>query len=125
MSRRRTLKRYENLYRDPTSLFPASDGARQLETILFPNGENEIWLRTPDGLGVRIVASNGPHGLGVRVGSFVGTPKITAPDTQDEIEVELCQYRQDARSQAFRRWYRHEETTEDVALLGAEYKRNS
>jgi hypothetical protein len=117
MSRRRTLKKYETLYRDRTSLFP------NVETVLWPNGKPEIWFKTPDGLGFRVRVSNGPAGLGVNVQSFVGTPNMSDAYGNDDFDVELCQYRQDARSQAFKRWYRKQETEADITLLGETYRR--
>lgn len=122
--RRRTMKRYQELYRNPRSLFSGGPDDTGVSTILFPNGANEIWLQTASGEGVRIVASNGPHGLGIRVSTFAGTPALTvAGGEQSTREVEICQYRQNPDAQAFRRWYNHAETPEDVARLGPSYLR--
>src|SRR3990167_367324 len=101
MSRRRTLKRYETLYRDPTTLFQG------VEVTLFPNGANEIWCKTSDGLGFRVTVGNGPAGLGVCIRSFISTPGITRADGDTFLEQELVQYRQDARSQAYSRRQPH------------------
>ena len=125
MARRRTLKRYVELYRNPQAMYPGNAiGAHgPVSVTLYPNGEPEIWIQTPDGLGVRIHAGNGPAGLGLQISRFVGTPDVDSlPDALGGVE--LCQYRQDARSQAFRRWYRQEETPADVALLGQSYARS-
>lgn len=117
MSRRRTIKRYSDLYRDPAGLFPG------VETVLFPNGEPEIWFKTADGMGFRVTVSNGPHGLGIEARSFVGTPNLTPEDGAESFAVSTTQYRQTETAQAYKRWYRHQETLEDVALLGPEYDR--
>lgn len=115
--RRRTLKRYSELYHQPASLFP------QVETVLFPNGQPEIWFKTADGLGFKVTVSNGPHGLGIEARSFIGTPNLTPEGGAESFTVSATQYRQNEKAQAFKRWYRHQETPEDVALLGPEYQR--
>lgn len=115
--RRRTIKRYVELYHDPSTLFHG------VNVTVFPNGENEIWLKTADGLGVKVRVGNGPAGLGIQIDTFGGTPTLTVA-SPDGTHMEVCQYRQDARSQAFRRWYRGEETAADVDLLGPEYRRD-
>jgi hypothetical protein len=115
--RRRTLKRYTELYHQPSSLFPG------VETVVFPDGKPEIWFKTADGLGFRVTVSNGPHGLGIEARSFVGTPNLTPEDGQESFSVTATQYRQSAKAQAYKRWYRQQETPEDLALLGPEYRR--
>ena len=120
--KRRTIRKYVDLFRNPARLSvggPDDAGAR---VTLFPNGEREIWSQTVDGLGVRVSVSDGPHGLGVKLDTMAGTPPITiaSPDGQ---HVELCQYRTTPKAAAFRRWYLHEETADDVALLGPGYQR--
>lgn len=113
MRKKRTLKRYADLFRDPSALFGPNT-----ETVLFPNGENEIWLKDDRGFGVRITASRGDAGFGVTVQKFVGGTPLTlngntakdwepyaGPDMQ---EVTITQYLGDERSQQFKRWYRDE-----------------
>lgn len=106
--KRRLLKLYERLYHQLDYLF------ERVDTTIFPNGEHEIWFQTDDGLGMRIKAQNGPHGLSISVQRFPGGHAITAvgnayPDASiapviDYDEVHLVQYRLDPDSQAFRRW---------------------
>jgi hypothetical protein len=110
--RRRTKKLYKDLHDNPTILFPGdTDKSAPIETILFPNGQDEIWLQAPDGrLGIAIQASIGPHGLGVRIRSFIGTPKISimAPTegTLEDSWVELCQYKPTPEANEYKAWYR-------------------
>lgn len=108
--KRRTKKAYETLYDDPESLF---EGCK---VLLFPNGENAIWITGKDGSGIKITASAGKAGLGLRVCPSLGTPSITINGNRegdyeplrvadDAREVSLTQYKPDAKSQAFKRWY--------------------
>lgn len=108
---------YARLFDDPGALF------RDCKVTLFPNGEPEIWIQSGDGLGVRVRASNGKAGLGVEVRTFIGAPGLDAfPDMATRIDVrdargiDIVQYRGDDASQAFRRWYHHDE--------GAEYPKD-
>ena len=126
---RRTIRRYVELFRNPKALFGVTPNGA-VNTILFPNGERAIWFSTDDGLGFAVTVGEGPAGLSIRVRRFVGTPPITLSDgqvvdgtPQEDAEWSLCQYRQDGRSQAFKRWYLGLETPEDVTLLGKEYDR--
>lgn len=116
MSRRkRTLKLYETLYRNPLSLFPSNGPttAGDIETILFPNGENEIWIKdSKSGRGFRIRASNGPAGFALRVSTFgkAATIADVIPDNEsavghDAVDFGLCIYNDDEKSQAFRARY--------------------
>lgn len=122
MPRRRTLKRYIDLFRNPFSLFGNGPDNGAVKTTLFPNGNKEIWCQTPDGLGVRIEVSNGPAGLGVTVRNFLFSSPLTC-EGQDDTEFSIVQYRQDERSQAFKRWIQYVETPADIALLGPSYQR--
>jgi len=123
--KRRTLKRYQELYRNPYSLFPAGPNSEGVKTTIFPNGENEIWFQANDGLGIRVTAGNGPAGLGIRVQRFIAGNPLTVTDDGLTGEVSVCQYRQDDRSQAFKRWYLHQETEADLEILGADYRRKA
>lgn len=116
---KRTLKRYIELFRNPRSLFEGSpaNGISAPETIIFPNGEREIWIKGQGNKGFRIKASEGPAGLNVTVSRFVGCPPITISGNADDgqmtairnlpeaYELSLCQYNADDRSQAFKVWY--------------------
>lgn len=112
--RRRTKKAYMELFDNREHLFEG------VETLLWPNGEPEIWFKTGDGLGFRLRVSNGPAGLGITINRFAGGVPVTVtgnmpPDDEiapqrDQTEVSICQYRSDARSQAFKRWYGSEGT---------------
>ena len=110
MKKRRTKKRYANLFDDPKSLF---GNAR---VMLFPNGEPEIWIQSPDGCqGFRLTASCGKAGLGLTIRRFVGGAPMTicgnlAPDGEvmpqkDAEEISVTQYRSDDYAQAFKKWY--------------------
>lgn len=86
---------------------------------ICPNMENEIWIQDERGHGFRITAGAGPAGLRVTVGRFVGGNPITIGGNEhsteepfsgpDMSQVSLCQYNQDERSQAFKRWYQDPE----------------
>jgi hypothetical protein len=95
---------------------------------LWPNGQGnrEIWFKTADGKqGFSLSVSEGPHGLGARL-YFFGGPSDIRPDvvvSQYGRNVEICQYKPDEKAQAFKRWYAHEETEADIALLGESYRR--
>jgi len=125
-ARRRLLRQYVDLYHDPTRLFshgPVEGGVSYVgpvETILYPNGEPVIWFKTPDGLGLRLTVSNGPAGLGIHLDAFTGTPELTIASPNSR-HLELCQYRQDDRSQAYRRWYQRNASPADLVLLGPDY----
>lgn len=110
MSRtRRTKKRYTDLFVNPKALF---DG---VETVLWPNGEPEIWFKADNGrLRISVRASLGPAGLSVLVRKHVATDELTAsgnhsdgsPITIDDVwELSLTQYRQTPAAQAFKAWY--------------------
>lgn len=109
--RKGTLKRYADLYRDPGSLFQG------VETLIFPNGEPEIWFRTAAGHGFRLKVSWGPAGLAATLSRHTLTPGFTIagndhgspwePFARDPeaCEVTITQYDRDDWAQAFRRWY--------------------
>lgn len=84
----------------------------------------QYWIKSADGrLGVTLtVGTDGPYGIGLQIDTHVGTPTLTIA-SPDGNHIELCQYRDDPKSQAFRRWYLHQETPADLALLGPEYRR--
>lgn len=84
----------------------------------------QYWIRGGNGLGFRLTIGEGPHGIGVQLDPFSNTPGFTIASS-DERHLELCQYANDSKAQAFKRWYLEQETEEDIALLGAEYRRES
>lgn len=111
MKRRRTKKAYTDLYDDPTSLF------KGCEVLLFPNGENEIWIRSQDRRrSFKITAGDGPAGLMIQVdrhalagGSLsvsgnLDDGKWTPSGLTDYASVAICQYRPDDWSQQFKAW---------------------
>lgn len=128
---KRTKKRYMELFDEPEKLFPG------VKTTLFPNGDNEMWIRSPDGKhGFSIKASLGPAGLGLTIKTFVMGNDLTVrsynhaygdahPTVSDVREVNVTSYNTDPRSQAFSRWYDGQATEEDLVLLGDEYRRKS
>lgn len=96
---------------------------RPARTFELPPGE--YWIKDPAApeLGFRLTVSTaGPAGMGITITPFVGCPELTISNPDDRY-LEVCQYRIDARSQAFRRWYLEQETEADLALLGPEYRR--
>lgn len=130
--RKRTLKDYEALYRNPLHLAPPGPASTGAEVILFPNGEREIWVRSGDGFGgMRIRISDGPAGLSIHVNSFVGTADMDVVVDAPGRDIGLVQYRSDQRSQAFRRWYKDNSagsdtlTEADIAILGESYRRKA
>lgn len=112
---KRTLKAYTDLYRNPGLL--SNSEQERAQVILFPNGEREIWIKSDDGtLGIRMTVSNGPAGLGVCMSSFIGTPPLTVGGNladgactpaggEDYRHLEICAYRLDEKSQAFKARY--------------------
>ena len=110
--KKRTKKAYENLYDHPTALFEG------VEVLLWPNGIPEILIRdVKRGHCMRITASVGPAGMGLRVSrTTLGTPMSVAGNREgdyevirldhDAVEIGITQYNGDEESQAFKRWYR-------------------
>ena len=94
----------------------------------------EYWVRGVDGAALRLTVSEGHAGIGIRVSQSVGAPRLTLTETLDLRpsepadgtwnEIGVCQYRTDARSQAFRSWVLGTETEADIAILGPEYRRS-
>lgn len=109
--RRRTKTAYAALFDNPKALFPSC------ETILFPNGEAQIWFRDDSNskLLLRVSASLGPAGLSVTIQrSTCGLPltisgnvgRDYAPLVVDDVrEITVTQYRDTPAAQAFKRWY--------------------
>lgn len=123
MTRRRTKADYQRAFDIPSLPFagpgPDDNGAR---LILFPNGQRgTIWIESHDGARkFALSASDGPHGLGIRLDAIVGLPPRVWHDGRS---IEACIYRPDECAQAYARWYAHEETEADIALLGESYRR--
>ena len=116
MARRRTLKQYAELFRNPYKLFGNGPDNMGAKVTLWPNGESEIWIQGSGGKGFRLTASEGPAGLSIKLSTFIGSPAITisgnatgdyAPiqNVPEARHLELCQYNSDERSQAFKAWY--------------------
>ena len=100
------------------------------EAYALPCGT--YWVNGVDGAAIKLTVSEGPAGIGIRVASSAGAPRLTLTDTLDFRpngndgtwnEISACQYRTDAYSQAFRSWILGIETESDIALLGDEYRR--
>lgn len=119
---KRTKRAYVDLYDHPGILFSGC------ETILFPNGEPEIWIRSADHKhGFRIRADRGPYGLGISVSPFA-TFEILNNDDPDIVSrdeglggTSVVSYDPDPKAQAYKRWYDHQATEADIVLLGNEY----
>ena len=104
---------------------------RKADAYTLPCGT--YWIAGVDGAAVKLTVSEGPAGLGIRIATSVGAPRLTLTETLDFRhvaandgtfhEIGACQYRKDERSQAFRRWVLGTETEADIAILGAEYGR--
>lgn len=114
--KRRTLKMYAELFRNPLRLFGVGPDNTGASVILWPNGERAIWIQGSGGKGYEITASEGPAGLALHIRGFVGSPGITIsgnalPDYEpiqglpDARYIDLCQYNSDERSQRFKAWY--------------------
>lgn len=113
--RKRTKVAYDRLFDDPSSMFGSC------RVILFPNGEPEIWIQSPDGRrSFAIRASDGPAGLGLTIARHGGPEIVVHGNRADDEwtpfpekgsadvalrEVSLTQYKDDLRSQRFREWY--------------------
>jgi hypothetical protein len=108
--KRQTKKQYAELIDNPQALFEG------IQTVLWPNGVNEIWFKNAQGYGFRVHVSNGPAGMGITVSRFNCTPGLTISGNQadgewtpfvgpDMAEVSLTQYKQDAYGQQFKKWY--------------------
>jgi hypothetical protein len=112
---RRTLKDYIALFRSPKHLFPPTAAGDGVNVTLFPNGEQEIWLADDSGHGYRVTAHSGPAGLSLQISTFIGSPPMTLAGNRegdyecfsgiDARHLEICQYKADEKSQAFKRWY--------------------
>ena len=103
---------------------------RKADAYALPCGT--YWINGVDGAAIKLTVSEGPAGIGIRVASSVGAPRLTLTDTLDfrehgtdgtYNEIGACQYRMDAYSQAFRSWILGTETDADIAILGNEYRR--
>lgn len=131
--RKRTQAEYIRLYKNPNHLDPPHASGGGAEVTIFPNGEREVWIKSPEGdLGFTLHVSHGPAGLGLRVTAHTGRPMVTVfgesngePADLEDKHLELCQYRADSRSQSFKRWYAHRETESDIEILGEKYRRHS
>lgn len=134
MARKRTKKQYANLFDNPRALFHGGPDDTGVSVTLWPNGEREIWLRDDNGRGgVRITASRGPVGMGIRISKFVGTGPLTVRAYGDDYsdatnapsfdarEIDMVFYDQTEKAQAFKRWYDGERTADLAAILGPEY----
>lgn len=108
--KRRTKKAYQDLHDDPTLLL------RNCEVILYPNGENEIWVRSKDWRrGFKITGGDGPAGLMLDISSFTGSGPLSATGNladehwtpsgmTDFKHLSVVQYRDDDWSQRFKAW---------------------
>lgn len=115
-STRRTLKKYEDLYRDPTCLFPGNElDSRPVKVILWPNGYPAIWLQDESGRTFEIRAGRGFAGFSVRV-EPIGVlaradvsgnrgSRLEGFHVKDACHIEVCQYDQTEQAQSHRRWY--------------------
>lgn len=109
---KRTKRAYQDLFDNPASIFGA--GAT---VTLFPDGANEIWIKSHLGT-FRITAGHGRAGFEMRVSSCVGDPQtdvhiLDRPSyittiAHDVREVTVIQYHDDPYSQAFKAWYESE-----------------
>lgn len=106
--KRRTKRAYAELFDNPAYLFGAGT-----ETVIFPNGEREIWIKSADGRkGFSIRASDGACGFSVRIRAFNGegvtvhSDYLSADKRLDGMrEIECVDYYSDEYAQAFKRWY--------------------
>jgi hypothetical protein len=84
-----------------------------IEYVFGPNWSSDVWLRTGDHhTGLSIEARYGPHGLGVRLHTFVGMPRLTVPRSDEAKpgwyetrDLELCVYDDTTAARAFRERY--------------------
>jgi hypothetical protein len=102
---------YGRIHDDPSTM-AAGCNVRIIKGL---SGKNEIWVTTPDGLGMALKINKGKAGLGVTIRSFVGAPKLDAACSngvlpESDSEIEIVQHYQTPGAQAFRAWYRHDIT---------------
>jgi hypothetical protein len=105
---KRTKRAYAALFDEPSYLF-----GNGTETVLFPNGERDIWIKNTRGTkGFSIRASDGPCGFSVRIRAFNNDGVTVHSDylpTTSRLEglreVECIDYYSDEYAQAFKRWY--------------------
>lgn len=125
MANRRTKKQYADAFSNPRLPFSHSAGEpHTAKLILFPNGRpGAVWIESIDGQRqFSVEASDGPAGLSIRIYTLNGaTPRVY----HDGRYLEICSYKPDEHSQAYARWYAHEETEADVQLLGDSYRRRA
>lgn len=109
---KRTKKLYRDLFDNPSAMF-----GEGVEVILFPNGENEIWIKNKAGHGFRVKAGIGKAGFSVTVRDFVGSArgdysvarvsdsKYDGTTIKDAREVSFTKYNQTDHALAFSNWY--------------------
>lgn len=129
---KRTRKLFASLRDNLAPIFGPSTTGFTVTT--FPNGiAHDVWVQSKDGrLGFSVHIGEGPYGLSVDVRSFDSRRfSVSSDDPSDPTgyasrrEVHATLYRDTAEAEAFRRWYHHEETSADVALLGPDYARKA
>lgn len=125
-SKQRTKKMYNDLFDNPDGLFENAN------VVIRPNGEPEIWVTSKDGKrGFRIQGGDGPAGLALRITRMGAiTPPITVSGNNtweagpikpsDANYVELCQYKTDPFSKAFKAWYTDPDNNPHPKTLGLE-----
>lgn len=104
---KRTIKAYVDLFRNPRALFPPSAASNGVETVIYPNGQREIWFSdVHNGIqrGIRLTVGSGPYGLGIHIDTFAGTAPVSVMSTNGN-HIELCQYDPLPRAQAFKEAY--------------------
>lgn len=111
MPKRRTKKQYTDLFDNPQLL--KRQNAGDCQVILFPNGENELWVKDSNGYGFRISFGAGPAGIGVIVERFTCGPALTVSGNTvgeksgfsiDASYVEITQHFNDEYSQKHKEW---------------------
>lgn len=117
---KRTKKRYKDLFENPADLVCGSGGSNgDAGTILFPNGEREIWFKHygKRTIGMSVRFSAGPAGISVTIQRFTCSPGLTvsgnAENTyasldvkEDAAEVVVTQYFDSDWAQTFKKWYK-------------------
>lgn len=106
--KRRTKRAYLQLFDQPEYLF-----GRGTKTIIFPNGEREIWIKNSDGTkGFCVRASDGAAGFSIRIRQFGQSDTLVSSDWMPSDraftmppELECVSYYSDPYAQQFKKWY--------------------
>jgi len=105
---KRTKKKYNDLFDNPELIF------KDCELIIFPNGQDEIWIKEKNGTGkgFRISASRGKYGIRLSISSFIGTGNFNVfpyyaeeKDSFSDNMISLCHYDDNEKALEYKKHY--------------------